>query len=323
MPDRPALSVVGGGLGAGKTTLIAALLRRSDMAGTAVVVNEFGAAGVDDLILATAPGRPQVALLRNGCLCCAPGNDLSRAVLDLIEAASVPPRRVLVETSGAAPLSAVLARVAEDHRLRRAVRLDAALAVIDATAPDPTGPEAAAEHILCADRIVISKGDMARPDAMMALRRRLAELAPAAPVFHQGDGAGPDRLLNAGLVDAVTGDVQALRWLAAAQAHVPVGAPVRSWLIETGAIDWARMTEAVALFQRRAGGDLLRLKGLVSLPGDTRPMVLQVVRDQVFRPVRLPEGTGDGRTRLVVIARPPAEPAVALLRAALVPETVT
>lgn len=322
MEPRPALSVVGGGLGAGKTTLVARLLRRPDMAGTAVVVNEFGEIGIDDLVLGAAEGRPRIALLRNGCLCCAPGNDLSQAVLDLLEASGTPLRRILVETSGAAALSAVIARIAEDHRLRRAVRLDAAVAVIDATAPDPLGPEAAAEHILCADRLVVSKADLAPPGQVAALRAGLARLAPETPQFLSSEDPGPDRLLDAGLVDPATGEARPDRWLRAGQGIFAHAAPVRSWLLEAGPMDWALATRLVAGLQRAAGPDLLRLKGLVAAPGDPRPYVLQVVRDQVFRPVRLPPGTGDGRTRLVVIARAGAATAVEDLRRRLPPEPV-
>ena len=76
-PERIPVSIVTGFLGSGKTTLIAALLRQPAMAGTAVIVNEFGAVGIDDAIFAETLERSDIRLLANGCLCCTPGDDLA------------------------------------------------------------------------------------------------------------------------------------------------------------------------------------------------------------------------------------------------------
>ena len=75
--ERIAVSLVTGFLGSGKTTLIAALLKQPAMAGTAVIVNEFGAVGIDDAIFAQSVAADNVLLLANGCLCCTAGDDLS------------------------------------------------------------------------------------------------------------------------------------------------------------------------------------------------------------------------------------------------------
>ena len=76
--ERIPVSIVTGFLGSGKTTLIAALLKQPGMAGTAVIVNEFGAVGIDDAVFAQIARRKDVVLLANGCLCCTAGDDLAR-----------------------------------------------------------------------------------------------------------------------------------------------------------------------------------------------------------------------------------------------------
>lgn len=306
---KPTLSVVGGGLGAGKTTLISRLLRRDDMRGTAVVVNEFGALGIDDLVLAAEASSPRVALLRNGCVCCTPGNDLSQAVLDVLEAdGGTPIQRVIIETSGAAELSSVLARVAEDHRLRRSVRLDAAIALVDCTDPEATGP-AAAEHIMCADRLVLTKTDIADREDVNRIAATLRWQNPRAPQLDAAGELDPLRLFNAGLIDAVTGEPDPERWLSYTRIHAASNTVI-SRSFESGVQDWPDLSRRIATMQRAAGQGFLRLKGLVHTADDDRPLVVQAVREQVFRPVRLPAWPGEPRTRIVAIARADAAPAL-------------
>lgn len=304
---RPALSVIGGGLGAGKTSLVARLLALPEMARTGVVVNEFGSFGVDDLLLASAAPNAQMALLRNGCLCCRPGNDLSEAIRKMIAAVPEPLSRIVVETSGVAELSAVMARIGSDHVLRGLVRLDAAIAIVDATDPEA----ALAEHIACADRIVVTKTDLLSPTLTAALLARLTEMNPTVPILNAQDRPDPSTLFDAGLIDPQSGEARPEAWLRAkGEVHVHHHDAIRSWLIETGPQDWTVLTQQIALMARAAGPALLRLKGIVADRADPRPLALQMVRDQVYRPVRLEPRFGDGTTRLVVIARTAATQAV-------------
>ncbi|WP_180898825.1 CobW family GTP-binding protein [Martelella soudanensis] len=312
--DRPALSVIGGGLGAGKTTLIAGLLSRPDIAQTGVVVNEFGAFGVDDLLISAAAPKTSVALLQNGCVCCRPGNDLSEAVRKMIAAADAPLRRILVETSGVADLSAVIARIGADHALRALVRLDAAVAVVDATAPDDARPE----HLASADRIVLTKTDLVSSAVADQLRRRLAGMNSTAPLFDAAALPPADDLFNAGLIDSRTGAIQPNRWLRAiGTIHVHDEDAIRSWVIEFAPLRWTALSEQIARMSRAAGTALLRLKGIVADRDDPRPLAIQMVRDQIYRPVRLAPEAGGGISRIVIIARAPAAPAIEAFAARL------
>ena len=80
MSDRIPISIVTGFLGSGKTTLIAALLEQPAMQGAAIVVNEFGAVGIDDAVFAQTLDADNVVLLANGCLCCVAGDDLASTI---------------------------------------------------------------------------------------------------------------------------------------------------------------------------------------------------------------------------------------------------
>ncbi len=169
---RVPLSLVTGFLGSGKTTLIAALLRHPAMAGTAVVVNEFGAVGIDDAIFAQSLDASDVRLLTNGCLCCTAGEDLAATVWSLARR-DERPRRIVIETTGLAEPAAVLRRLIGDPRLRGSTRLDAVVATVDAVngaatiATEPT----AARQAAVADRRIITKGDIAGAAAVSEPRR--------------------------------------------------------------------------------------------------------------------------------------------------------
>ena len=98
------VSIVGGYLGAGKTTLVNHLLRERGGRRIAVLVNDFGDLSIDDALIEARDG----ALLRlaGGCICCSFGSDLLAALQQLL-ALQAPPDHVLVECSGVALPSAV------------------------------------------------------------------------------------------------------------------------------------------------------------------------------------------------------------------------
>src|SRR5215470_14879412 len=153
---RVPVTVVTGFLGAGKTTLVRHFLGRPEGAGTAVIVNEFGSTGIDDALLRSSSDN--VALLGNGCLCCNVRSDLAVTLRRLIadRARGVVPHfgRIVIETSGLADPSPILATFAEARR-----------------------------QIILADRIVISKTDIADEDAPAILTRTLRELNPRARII--------------------------------------------------------------------------------------------------------------------------------------------
>src|SRR5262245_61271742 len=130
--ERIPVSIVTGFLGSGKTTLIAALLRQPAMSGTAVIVNELGAVGLDDAIFAETLDRRDIGLLANGCICCTPGDDLALMLLRLTRLTENRPRRIVIETTGLADPVPLLHKLMGHPRLRNAIRLDAVVSTVDA-----------------------------------------------------------------------------------------------------------------------------------------------------------------------------------------------
>ena len=134
-PRLPVVAVTGF-LGAGKTTLIRALLARPEGANTAIVVNEFGEIGIDQALLRSS--SDVTVLLGNGCLCCNVRSDLQETLRTLFAdraRGAVPSfERVVIETSGLADPGPVLQTFASDRALGREFHLQALVTVVDAVA---------------------------------------------------------------------------------------------------------------------------------------------------------------------------------------------
>src|SRR5271168_1388867 len=198
---RIPVTVVTGFLGAGKTTLLRRFLASPQGQGTAVIVNEFGAVGIDDALLREA--ADEIVLLGNGCVCCITRTDLQVALRRLVfdrERGTVPPfARVVIETSGLADPAPILQTFSTDRALGGEFHIDVVLAVVDAVNGETalaSAPEARKQVIL-ADRLVISKTDLATPATIESLTRRLKALNPHAAIDIAVAGAlDPSRLIE-------------------------------------------------------------------------------------------------------------------------------
>lgn len=308
MNARIPVTLITGFLGSGKTTLLGRLLARPELADTAVVVNELGEVGLDHDLVETV--TDEVTVLTSGCLCCALRQDLVSTLRDLLtrrEAGTIPPfARVAVETTGLADPAPVLQTLVADPLVASFFALDACVTTVDAVTGLATlaaHPEAVKQAAV-ADRILITKTDMA-PDTA-ALEAELAALNPGAPrlrVLH-GD-LDPAAILN----QARRPDMERLaeldRWLGAAEDrahrhHSGVQARCLSW---PEPVEWAAFQRWLGDMVARHGERLLRVKGLVRVAGEDRPLLIQGVQHVFHEPVWLdawPKGAA-AETRMVVI----------------------
>src|SRR4029079_18311977 len=181
---RLPVSVVSGFLGAGKTTLVRKFLQTPEGRGTALIVNEFGSVGIDDALLRSS--TDEVTLLGNGCLCCNTRSDLQIALRRLVadrDRGKIPHfGRVLIETSGLADLSPILQTFSTDRALGGEFAIEVVLTLVDAVnglRNLARAPEARKQWIL-ADRLVISKIDLADSRSKTRLAARLKALNPRA-----------------------------------------------------------------------------------------------------------------------------------------------
>jgi len=296
---RIPVTIVTGYLGAGKTTLLRRFLASPEGEGTAVIINEFGAVGIDDALLRAS--ADETVLLGNGCVCCVTRTDLQvalrRLVFDRERGTLLPFARVVIETSGLADPGPILQTFSTDRALGGEFHIDVVLAVIDAVTGEAT-LDAAAEarkQVILADRLVISKTDLAEPTTVERLTRRLRQLNSRAAVDIAVSGAlDPDRIIAPAMAER-SGFV-------AEAAHSD---GILSFAIEQAEpVEWPTFSRAMETLIALRGADLLRAKGILNVAGCRGPVVVQYVQHLAHPPVELESWPDENRKgRVVFITR--------------------
>ena len=315
------VTVLTGFLGAGKTTLLNRLLKAPEMAGAAVLINEFGEIGLDHLLVERLD--EDTVLLNAGCLCCTVRGDLVRVLRDLAARAEAGQAltRVVVETTGLADPAPILQTLISDPVVLSAFALDGVVTLVDALAGAATldtQPEAVKQAAM-ADRLVLTKTDLADPAAVAALEGRLAALNPVAPRLRAVAGdVAPGALLGLGAFSSEGRIPEVAAWLAAeaqADGHHHHGhhhdpnrhdAAIHAFgLVFDDPLPWQGVATWLEMLALTRGDSVLRVKGLLNLAGESRPVAIHGVQHQFHPPVRLaqwPEGH-DRRSRIVFVLR--------------------
>ena len=304
MAETTPVTVLTGFLGAGKTTLLNHLLRHPTFARTAVLVNEFGEIGIDHLLVEKLDEN--TVLLNAGCLCCTVRGDLTRVLREMLPRARRDEiSRVVIETTGLAEPAPILATLMTDPVVGSTYRLDGVVTVIDAVAglTNLTGRPEAMRQAAMADRIVLTKTDLADP---APLRARLAALNPGAPVIVADQGAiDPAAILNAGLFNPATKIPDVAGWLNAEahdHHHHDHDERVTSFCLTAEApLHWQGLGLWLEMLIQTRGADLLRIKGILNLQGQDRPVAIHAVQHVLHPPALLPAWPeGDPRTSRIV-----------------------
>ena len=297
MVEPVPVTILTGFLGSGKTTLLNRLLKQPEMANTAVLINEFGEIGLDHLMVEAVEG--DIVLLAAGCLCCTVRGDLSRALAKLApRVRSGEIARVIIETTGLADPAPIIATLLGDAVAAVLFRLDGIVTVVDAVHAmgQIDAHDEALRQVAVADRIVISKADLADTTE---LRARLGQLNPGAVVLAADHGAVPAALLlNCGLFDAEgkLGDVAG--WISEAafddhhHHHHDVNrhdASIRAFSLRFDKpLHWQGVGTWLEMLVSTRGESLLRVKGILDLVGQDRPVVINGVQHLFHAPTLLP-----------------------------------
>jgi G3E family GTPase len=299
---RIPVTIVTGFLGAGKTTLVRRFLESPEGHGTAVVVNEFGAVGIDDALIRAS--TDEVTLLGNGCLCCTTRSDLQIALRRLVserEQGTLPPfGRVLIETSGLADPGPILQTFATDRALGGEFFVEVVAAVVDAGCGLATldWSAEARKQVILADRLVVSKTDLASEEAIAELTARLTELNGYAPIDTAIGGAlDPRHLIEAG----PDGPRPHAGFVGESGHSDGIASFVLS---EAGPIEWRPFERTMETLIALRGSDLLRVKGFLNVEGCTGPVLVQIVQHLAHPPLELAAWPDQDHTgRLVFITR--------------------
>ncbi|MSQ01962.1 MAG: GTP-binding protein [Myxococcales bacterium] len=291
------ITLLTGFLGSGKTTLLNRLLADPDSPPTAVVVNEFGALGVDGRLVVGA--SEQVVELRNGCVCCEVREDLRRTVLELLDRrarrfGARPFERVVIETSGLATPGPLLQTFRLDARLAAATVLDGVVAMVHAGRVQgqlAQHPEVAAQ-LACADLIVLNHLDQA--DDVELAEAAVHAISPLAAISR----ATRARIPIASVLGI--GAAHPARWRFEAAAGHSVGIVTRSF-VHGRPVDLGRLKMFLQFVAARRGAEVLRLKGLFHVEHVATAVLAQGVYQWLeLGPIALPPPDQSG---LVVIGR--------------------
>ncbi|GHG37352.1 cobalamin biosynthesis protein CobW [Deinococcus indicus] len=289
--ERIPVIVVGGFLGAGKTTLVNHLIRSLPHR-LGVIVNEFGAQGVDGSLIERL--QDDVTELTAGCLCCTGRDDLLRALVT-IAMREQKPDAVVVELSGVADPTPVLTTLLE-RSVRAAFRVTTLVAVVDARHALQTlreHPEAA-RQLAYANVVVLNKTDQADPALLDHAQGVLRGVNPLADIKRVERGqVDADALLARDDFDP-----RVLDGVDARAAHTP---GLKSFTLRADRpLDPYRWQRFMTDFLLSRPAEVLRAKGFLDLFGYPQRILFQAVRDLFTADAW---DAGDGTSELVVIGR--------------------
>lgn len=194
MRPRLPLTVIGGFLGAGKTSLLNHWLKAARGTRLAVLVNDFGAINIDAELIASTDGN--TLALTNGCVCCQIGDDLSAALISVLDS-EVPFDAVVVEASGVSDPW----RIAQIGRADPGLMLDGVVVMVDAGAAlaharDPILSDTLERQLRAADLIVLNQTDRASAPELQAVRQWIVQVVGATPQFETTHGHVPLPMLS-------------------------------------------------------------------------------------------------------------------------------
>jgi G3E family GTPase len=314
-PEFTPITLVTGFLGSGKTTLLQRLLAEPALSDTAVLINEFGEIGLDHHLLERIDET--VVVLQSGCLCCTIRGELAAAIKDLHskrERGLVPPfRRLVIESTGLADPLPILSTVQVDPVLRHHFRLGNVITTVDAVngSRQLDAQSESVKQVAVADRLVLTKTDLAAEETARALVERLRRINPTAPLWRNTDRtADAEALLSRDDYD----DYSAARgWQAdgspigyAHDTHGSghdddIGALALSW---DQPVDWAMFGIWLTMLLHRHGSEVLRVKGILNVADADAPVAVHGVQHLVHPPTHMRAWPGtDRRSRLVLIVK--------------------
>lgn len=313
------VTVITGFLGAGKTTLIKHLMRNTSGIRIALVINEFGALGIDRELI-TGSGiksckDENVIELANGCICCTVSDDFLPTIEALLDWPE-PPDHIIIEASGLA-LPKSLVQAFNWPEVRSRVTVDGVVAVIDGPAvksglfaddfeeirrkreADPAldhdNPlqEVFEDQLLCADLVVLNKSDLLDKEGMYTVRAGLMRhVARGAKVVSAIQGAVDARvILGIGAASEIYSEDEP-----SYHDHdefesfvVKLASVIDPQLLEN------RITKTAEVY------NVLRIKGFVEVTGKDMRHVIQAVGPRVERYYDRPWGQAEDRCSALVV----------------------
>ncbi len=302
LDGRVPIHVLTGFLGSGKTTLLRHLLADADLADTAVVINEFGEVGLDHLLVREV--AEDVILLSSGCMCCSVRDDLVSTLSELnalMRSGEIPAfARVVVETTGMADPAPIMQAILSEQGLTPWFRLGQVITTVDAVNGDQTlvRHREARQQLATADRVILTKSDLVDESDCAAFLDKLRVANPGAIFATSSHGRLPARAVF---------DESEARWrrprsippmadnerrgndapLGPLMGHHDDGIGTFTVQLERP-VEWSVFVDWLDLLLANRGESILRVKGVLGVTDDERPVVVQGVQHVLYPLDRLP-----------------------------------
>lgn len=326
MDKRIPVTLLTGFLGSGKTTLLNKLLHHPAMKDTAVIINELGDAGLDQVFansnLAQNIENEHIAdntvLLSSGCLCCTLKNELADTMRDLFfkrALQAIPEfKRLVIETTGMADPGPILANLMNEPVIESTYRLDAVVVTIDTVygLEQIEQNNEALKQAAVADVLILTKTDLATTEQISTLKEKLISINPGATQHKVVHGElDPAFVIDVGLFDIATKQPEPQRWLRAPYkpklpkgtlpAKVHADDIVSFTVTMPQPLKWSALKPHLLKFCQTYGKNLLRLKGIIYAEDQAAPLAIHAVHFTPYPPTLLEGWQEDEPTSRIVI----------------------
>jgi G3E family GTPase len=297
---KASVIILTGFLGAGKTTLLNRILTADHGQRIAVIVNEFGAVGIDHHLLIASD--QEVIQMNNGCICCTVQGDLLRSLFGLIEHRSKFDTLV-IETTGLAEPAPVAQSIYADERIRSEFTLEGVVTVVDSKhiCAQLEQSAEAGEQIAFADLILLNKTDLSTPEQLDDIEQRIRQRNEIAKIYRTRNS----ELALAEVLDL--GGVETAQRIAAHHHHhhhKHIADICTVCIVEPGELDGMKVSTWFRSLIAQSGADILRMKGILNLRGDPEQFLFQGVQMEFEgKPGRAWSAGEERLNRLVFIGR--------------------
>lgn len=310
--NRCPITVVTGFLGSGKTTVLANVLKHPKFKNTAVIINEYGQAGLDHRLIRRIEERTR--LLSGGCICCNMRDDLINELKDLLDAyeqQKVKIDRVVIETTGLADPAPILFSILMDPILVNHYYVDFVVCCLDGANGELHLRENAesVKQIVTADKVIITKTDLVDGETVHRLHHRLQHLNPAAEVMQAANGViDPDAVFTSAVNRIHTAEKLKEAEKSVAPGAIKHNETVRSMSIKFyEPLDWTAFGLWMSMLLYAHGEKVLRIKGIVDV-GEKGPIVINGVQHIIHPPQHLADWNGEEKNSQIVFIMKEIEP---------------
>ena len=322
-PENISITILTGFLGSGKTTILSSLIKHKLMANAAIIINEFGEIGLDHDLIETTDEN--VIELQNGCICCTIQGDLKSTLLNLLkkmEKREISPfNHVIIETTGLADPVPIIHTLMTSLDLQRIYSIDGVITVIDSINGESTYNvhEEAVKQTAFADRIVLSKTDIADEARVNSLTKRIRTINPKVTIIKSNMNSVPvAKLLGLNDYNPQNKDWNVREWLEIeknkSSKHLHHhhdhdvnrhGDDIETFAMVTSQpVSMTSVNFFLELLMSQMGENILRIKGILNIKGQECPAVIHGVQ-HIFHPLEWLEKwpSQNKQSRLVFITK--------------------